>query len=299
MTMSARVRNVSDEPPATLGGYRVLARLGGGPTSAVYSAVHEASGQPVALKLLAADLQDEPEARERFVREARVTAELQHPNIVRILDAGDIEGRPFIAMERLDGLPLNDYLHTEPAAALEAKLSLMVQLCDGLQAAHDRGIVHRDVKPGNLFVERDGTLKILDFGLARLKASTLTANGQIVGTPDFMSPEQAEGRQVDPRADLFSAAAVCYLILTGRSPFAGPDLRRTLTALLNDDPAPIKEAEAPAAISRVLYKALAKNPDARYASCSSMRADLQNVLDANGGQAAWKRIAAYVGMVRL
>jgi serine/threonine-protein kinase len=113
-----------------------------------------------------------------------------------------------------------------------------------------------------------------------------------------MAPEQAEGRQVDQRSDLFSAAAVCYLILTGRSPFAATDLRKTLHALLNDEPEPIKEAEAPAALARVLFRALAKRPDDRYPSCALMRADLQNVLDA-GGPAVWKRIAAYVGMVRL
>lgn len=287
-----------EEAPMQIGGYRLFERLGGGTTSAVYAAVHEATGQQIALKLLAADLQDEPEARERFVREARVTAELQHRNIVRVVDAGAEGDRLFIAMELLDGLPLPAFLRTEQAAIFEAKLALMLQLCDGLQAAHDRGIVHRDIKPGNLFVERDGTLKILDFGLARLKASTLTGHGQIVGTPDFMSPEQAEGRQVDQRADVFSAAAVCYLILTGRSPFGGIDLRKTLHALLNDPPESIKESEAPAAISRVLFKALAKRPDDRYPSCASMRSDLQNVLDADG-PAVWKRIAAYVGMVRL
>jgi serine/threonine-protein kinase len=287
-----------EEPPLRIGAYRLSERLGGGTTSAVYAAVHETTGDQVALKLIAADLQDEPETRERFLREARVMAELQHPNIVRVVDAGADQGRPFMAMERLVGWPLPAFLRSEAAATLDAKLALMFQLLDGLQAAHDRGVVHRDVKPSNLFVTKDGTLKILDFGLARLQASTLTASGQIVGTPDFMAPEQAEGRQVDQRADVFSAAAVCYWILTGRSPFADADLRKTLNALLNDEPEPIKETEAPAAIARVLSRALAKRPDDRYQSCASMRADLQNVVDA-GGPAVWKRIAAYVGMVRL
>jgi serine/threonine protein kinase len=294
----ARLRSLRDEPPVRIGGYVLGGRLGGGTTSAVYAARHEASGQQVAIKLIAADLQDEPETRERFVREARVTAELQHCNIVRVVDAGADQGRPFIAMERLEGLPLPAFLRTAEAAGIEAKLALMLQLCDGLQAAHDRGIVHRDIKPSNLFVTRDGTLKILDFGLARLHASTLTASGQILGTPDFMAPEQAEGRQVDARSDVFSAGAVCYLLLTGRSPFADTDLRKTLSALLNDDPEPIKETEAPAAIARVVARALAKRPDDRYPSCAAMRGQLQNVLDA-GGPAVWKRIAAYVGMVRL
>ena len=287
-----------DEAPMHIGVYRLGERLGGGTTSAVYAAVHEITGQHVALKLLHVDLQDEPEARERFVREARVTAALQHRNIVRVVDVGAEAGRPFIAMERLEGLPLPAYLRSGQAATLEAKLALMVQLCDGLEAAHDHGIVHRDIKPSNLFVLHDGTLKILDFGLARLQASTLTANGQIVGTPDFMSPEQAAGRQVDLRADVFSAGAVSYLLVTGRSPFADTDLRKTITNLLNEAPAPIRESEAPVAIARVLSKSLAKNPDDRYASCAAMRTDLQHALDASG-PALWKRIAAYVGMGRL
>ena len=289
----------SDEAPVRLGRYRLLERLGGGATSAVYSAVDDEAGVSVAIKMIAADLQDEPETRERFFREARVTAALRHPNVVRVIEVGDDAGRPYIAMELLQGMRLPAYLATEAAAPLAAKLSLLLQLCDGLQAAHDHGIVHRDVKPNNLFVERGGVLKILDFGLARLQASTLTASGQIVGTPDYMSPEQAAGLQVDHRSDIFSAAAVGYLIVTGRSPFASLDLRRTLTALLNDDPAPIREVEAPAALSLVLYRALAKDPQRRYDSCSAMRADLQNILDAPGGSAVWKRIAAVVGMVRL
>ncbi len=297
--MTIDTRPLVDEMPARVGSYRMLERLGGGPTSAVYSATEEHSGRRVALKMIATDLQDEPETRERFLREAQVTAGLQHPNIVKVLEVGQASGCPFIAMELLDGVPLPAHLNTNRGAPLTAKVGLMLQLCDGLQAAHDRGIVHRDIKPSNLFVERDGTLKILDFGLARLQASTLTASGQIVGTPDFMSPEQAAGRQVDARSDVFSAAAVSYLILTGRSPFASNDLRKTLNALLNEDPAPIAGFEAPAALSRVLYKSLAKDPRHRHQRCSTLRSDLQNVLDAPGGSAVWKRIAAYVGMVRL
>lgn len=295
----AAALRLNDGVPVRLGRYRLIARIGGGATSGVYAADQDLTGRRVAIKLIAADLQDEPETRERFFREATVTAGLQHPSVVKVIEAGEDGGRPFIAMELLDGLPLGAYLRTEAARPLAMKLSLMIQLCSGLQAAHAQGIVHRDIKPSNLFVAPDGCLKILDFGLARLQTSTLTASGQIVGTPDFMSPEQAAGRQVDARSDIFSAAAVGYLILTGRSPFALADLRKTLHALLNEDAPPMTEAEAPAALSRVLYKALAKDPDGRYQSCSAMRADLQNVHDVPGGAAAWTRIAAYVGMVRL
>ena len=170
------------------------------------------------------------------------------------------------------------------------------QVLEALDYSHSRGVVHRDIKPGNLFVEEDGNLKILDFGLARLQASTLTANGQIVGTPDFMSPEQAEGRIVDARSDIFSAAAVGYLIVTGRAPFASGDLRQTLQALLTTPPAPMTDADAPEPLRRVLLRGLAKDPQARYQSCSDMLAELQGVPRSIGGTvSAWPPMTPSVG----
>jgi serine/threonine-protein kinase len=176
--------------------------------------------------------------------------------------------------------------------------------------------VHRDIKPSNLFVERDGVLKILDFGLARLHTSTLTASGTVVGTPAFMSPEQAEGRRVDERSDIFSAAAVSYLALTGRAPFAAEDLPRMLQALLHEDPAPIAETDVPESLRLVLTKALAKNPDHRYQRCADVLADLRDVRRSfnprpaspssgssgtSGGRPPelWRRIAAFSAVVRL
>ena len=287
-----------DEMPTTVGRYHPFERLGGGTTSIVYAATEDGSSREVALKMIVADLADERETRERFLREARVTANLRHPNIVSVLDVGEDDGRPFIVMERLRGVGLRAYLQSAAAASLDRRLDLMRQLCDGLQAAHDSGVIHRDIKPSNLFIEPDGRLKILDFGLARLQASTLTASGQIVGTPHFMSPEQAMGRQVDARSDIFSAGAVGYLIITNRLPFSAPDLRQTLHALLNDAPAPITETEAPPAVAAILAKALAKAPDDRYASCAAMRADLQHPRGTPQTVAVWKRIASYVGVLR-
>ena len=131
--------------------------------------------------------------RERFFREARITGQLAHRNIVTVFDLGEDDGHPYIVMELLDGLPLAEHLRSARRASLDAKIDLMMQVCDGLQNAHRRGVMHRDVKPSNLFVQRDGTLKILDFGVARLAASNLTASGFLVGTPEYMSPEQAAG----------------------------------------------------------------------------------------------------------
>jgi serine/threonine protein kinase len=260
-----------------LGRYRLLERIGGGATSLVFAAHDEAMNRKVALKMIVADLEDEKETRERFYREARVTAQLFHRNIVTVLDVGEDQGHPYIVMELLDGWPLGEYLTLETSRPLSTNLDLIKQLCSGLQAAHEFGVVHRDIKPSNLFVQRDGGLKILDFGLARLHASTLTAMGQIVGTPDFMSPEQAAGEKVDARSDIFSAAAVSYLILTGRPPFTGPNLGRTLDALLHQNPAPITDAEAPASLREVLDKGLAKDPARRYQSSADMLLALEAV----------------------
>lgn len=294
--MIPRILGPGDDVPARVGGYAIVERIGGGTTSSVFAAAAE-SGRQVAVKMMVADLEDDPETRERFFREADVTAGLVHRNIVRVLEVGEDEGRPYIVMELLHGLPLDVFLRTDAAQPIGVKLALMMQLCQGLHAAHDHGVVHRDVKPSNLFVERDGCLKILDLGLVRLQASTLTARGQIVGTPDFMSPEQAEGRQVDARSDVFSAAAVCYFILTGRAPFAASNLRSMLHALFHESPTPIAPGVAPEALERVLLKGLSKIPDERYQSCAEMLAGLEFVHAALAQPGVRKRIAAYTAMV--
>ena len=150
----------------------------------------------------------------------------------------------------------------------------MLQICEGLHAAHSHGIYHRDVKPGNLVVRKDGALKILDFGIARLASSNMTASGLIVGTPDYMSPEQARGQEVDQRSDIFSAGAVFYFILTGRKPFAASDLRAVLNKVERDDPLPIRDTEAGEALSRIVMKALSKAPAARHQNCGELVAEL-------------------------
>src|SRR5687767_1355287 len=209
--------------PPTIGRYRIIGRLGKGAMGVVYRAVDDVMGRPVAIKVMMADLEEDPETSARFYREAQVAGQLAHRNVITIFDMGDDGGRPFIVMELIDGYSLADYLKRPETAALEVRVELMRQLGDGLHAAHQRSVYHRDVKPGNLLVRSDGVLKILDFGIARLASSNMTASGLIVGTPDYMSPEQARGQEVDQRSDIFSAGAVCYFILTGRNPFAAPN----------------------------------------------------------------------------
>lgn len=269
----------SREPEATtIGRYILRDRLAAGATGYVYAAEDRALNRLVAVKVLATDLEDEPETRERFYREASIMTRLSHPNIVQVLEVGDDQGRPFIAMELLQGLPLADHLRAHPDLTLRDRLALIVQLYAGLEAAHALGAVHRDIKPRNIFVLADGRLKILDFGLARLTSSTLTASGVVVGSPGYMSPEQAEGRRVDQRSDIFSAAAVAYRILAGRAPFEAKTLPLVLDAILNEPPPPLTPEQAPDLLVRVLWKALEKSPEARYQAAADVLGDLQRVI---------------------
>jgi serine/threonine protein kinase len=263
--------------PERIGRYRVETRIGKGAMGTVYAALDEQLGRRVAVKLMLAAFDEDPELRERFFREARITGQLLHRNIVTMYDLGEDNGRPFIVMELLDGLPLQEYLRTDAAATLDAKIDLMMQICDGLQIAHAAGVVHRDIKPSNLMVMRDGTLKVLDFGVARLSSSNLTAHGMLLGTPEYMSPEQARGAKMGAPADVFSAAGVFYFMLAGRPPFGSQGLQKVLHAIIHDSPAPLTMDEAPEALWRVLAKGLAKTPEQRYLQCADMRADLEVV----------------------
>jgi serine/threonine protein kinase len=203
--------------PKSIGRYRITERIGRGAMGVVYAAIDAQLDRRVAVKLMLADFDQDPEIRERFYREARITGQLAHRNIVTVFDLGEERNRPYIVMELLEGLPLAEHMQAGGSQTLDEKLDLMIQVCEGLQNAHRCGVIHRDLKPSNLFVQKDGSVKILDFGVARLAASNLTASGFLVGTPEYMSPEQPQGRPVDARSDVYSAASVFYLNLTGRS----------------------------------------------------------------------------------
>jgi serine/threonine-protein kinase len=263
--------------PRTIGRYDITGRLGKGAMGVVYCAHDKMMERSVAIKVMMTDLEDDPETSSRFYREARSAGQLVHPNIITIFDMGQEDGRPYIVMEYLEGETLNKYLARPEAADLEVKIDLMIQICQGLQAAHSHGIFHRDIKPGNLLVRPSGELKIVDFGIARLASSSMTASGLIMGTPDYMAPEQARGQDVDQRSDIFSAGAVFYYILTGRKPFAASDLAAVLMKVQTEEPLPIRETEAPPALARLVMKTLAKNPVDRYQSCSRMIAELEHL----------------------
>jgi hypothetical protein len=263
--------------PTSIGRYKIVDRLGKGAMGVVYNAHDSLMERSVAIKVMMTDLEDDPETSSRFYREARAAGQLVHPNIITIFDMGEDDGRPFIVMELLAGQTLNKYMERPEAADIETKIDLMLQICAGLHAAHTHGIFHRDVKPGNLLVRPNGELKIVDFGIARLASSNMTASGLIVGTPDYMSPEQTRGPDVDQRSDIFSAGAVFYLMLTGRKPFSAADPISVLSKVQTETPLPIRDSEAPPPIIRLVTKALAKDPADRYQSCSRMIAELEHV----------------------
>ena len=200
-----------------------------------------------------------------------------HRNIITIFDMGEDDGRPYIVMELLEGQTLGEYVERSDGVLLEDKIALIAQVFEGLRPAHSKGIFHRDIKPGNLLVREDGSLKIVDFGIARLMTSSMTVSGLIVGTPDYMSPEQACGREVDQRSDIFSAGAVFYYMLTRRKPFAASDLPAVLVKVQNEQPLPIRDSEAPPALAKVVMKALEKSPAARYQDAGEAIADLARI----------------------
>jgi serine/threonine-protein kinase len=258
-----------ERPPRNIAHYAIRDRLGKGAMGVVYRAVDERTRQEVALKVMVSDLEGDQETRARFFREAQIAGQLRHRNVVNVFDSGEANGKLFIAMELLSGCTLTEFLKQE-APELEARIDLMIQVCQGLMVAHDAGIYHRDIKPANLFVCEDRRLKILDFGVARLANSNMTLTGYILGTPDFMSPEQARGDEVDERSDIFSAAAVFYLMLTGRKPFAASDLPAVLNKVLRVDPLPIRDDEAPEVLALVVQKALSKDPMRRQQNVAQL-----------------------------
>ena len=264
--------------PERIGSYRLLERLGEGGMGVVHLAEDERLGRRVALKFLRNDASD-AHARARLIREARVAAAVTHPLICQVFELGEWEGRPFIAMELLDGESLATLLKQGPLAAAEA-LRIAISVVDALDVLHRQGIIHRDLKPSNIFVTGAG-VKILDFGLARSMTSTgsavslVTVAGVIAGTPQYAAPEQLLGAAVDARADLFAAGVVLFEMLAGRPPFGGDTIAATIHSTLYDAPPVLTGSAAIAAVDRVLHRALAKRAEDRYQSAEALAADLR------------------------
>src|SRR5262245_4459827 len=275
-----------------LGPYEVVSLLGAGGMGEVYKARDTRLDRLVAIKIVAGGI-DDATVRERLMREARAASALNHPHICTIHDVGDEEGRPFIAMEWIDGETLAARLaRTGAALAVEETVRLAAQIADALDTAHTSGIVHRDLKPANLFITRRGDIKVLDFGLAKAldlieDAQTvvaqrhLTEAGTTVGTIAYMAPEQARGELVDARSDLFSFGVVLYEMATGRSPFAGATTALTFDAILNRQPPAARSGNAAItpAVDAIVARLLAKDPSARPASARAVRDELRALLE--------------------
>jgi hypothetical protein len=259
-----------------LGGYRVLKKLGDGGMGIVYLAEDTALRREVALKVLRPSLARRTSARKRFLREARAVAAVEHDNIVPVYQVGEERGVPYLTMPVLKGTSLEQRLRENGALPVADVLRLGGQIALGLSAAHERGLVHRDVKPGNVWVEPDGHAKLFDFGLARARApepdEPLTELGTLIGTPAYLAPEQARGQPVDGRADLFSLGCVLYRMATGQAPFPGDDLAAALLSIAAGDPPPPSSVNPsiPGALSELIVQLLAKDPRGRPASAAEV-----------------------------
>ena len=287
-----------------LGHYRVTASLGEGGMGQVYAAVDERLERPVALKILHADTANDEVARERFRREARLAASVNHPHVCQLYEIGDNDGQLFIVMELLDGTSLATRLQGGPVPVEEA-VETALEVLEAVDVLHRRGIVHRDLKPSNIFLTRYGS-KLLDFGIARAVAreldetrATLTTAGSVVGTVKYMAPEQLQGGAVDARVDLFSMGAVLYEMISGRAPFEGATLAALIDQILHRDSPVLGGSPRVAAVDSVIHKALAKSAADRYATAADMAADLRGVLTSARGPASSAQARAVTRVIVL
>jgi serine/threonine-protein kinase len=272
---------VSDSLIDTLfdGRYQIERKLGAGGMADVYLAEDQELGRRVAIKILNSRHGNDDQFIERFRREAKNAAALNHPNIVSIYDRGEAEDTYYIAMEFLDGRTLKELIVGRGAAPINVAIEYARQILSALRFAHRHGIVHRDIKPHNVLVDGEGRVKVTDFGIARAGTSQMTETGSIVGTAQYLSPEQAKGGEVDPRSDLYSLGVVLYELLTGKTPFDGETPVEIAMKHLSTTPQPPSKLrpDVPRELDMVVMRALAKNPDERYQSADEMEGDLERV----------------------
>jgi serine/threonine-protein kinase len=268
-----------------LGKYELHQLLGEGAMGIVWKAYDTVLRRYVALKLLSASFRKTKDMQERFLREARAAGAIQHANIVTVYDLGESEGQLFIAMELVEGRDLSDMIALRDPLALERKLDIATEVLTGLQFAHQRGVIHRDVKPSNVRVMPDGRVKIMDFGIARLQKADSTGSGAIVGTPTYMAPEQITNGAITPATDVFSVGCMLYELLCYQRPFEAESVHGVLYQVLTTEPRPLRTVapSIPAALERVVAKAMNKVPHERYESAGQMMSTLQQIRAALSG----------------
>ncbi len=269
---SAVADQTTPRPRRQIGKYVVLSRLGRGGMGLVYRARDETLDRDVAVKILTLEGSFDSESRKRFEVEAKAAARLQHPNIVTIYELGEDRGVPFIAMELLQGIDLDSLLRSGEALLLEERLDVMIQVCRGLAYAHTHGVVHRDIKPSNIRLLDDGSVKIMDFGIAKLGGMALTQSGMMVGTAHYMSPEQVRGRPLDGRSDVFSVGVILHELLAGSRPFMGENATEVLYKIAHEDPPRLPDAvvaQLPG-VQAIIDRALAKETGGRQAGAAAL-----------------------------
>ncbi|HEX6739985.1 MAG TPA: serine/threonine-protein kinase, partial [Vicinamibacteria bacterium] len=282
-------QNPARDLSGRVGKYQIVRPIGRGAMGMVYLAQDTVLERDVALKVMASQIGDDPLVQERFAREARAVAKMTHPNVVTVFELGNhVDGSPFIAMELLKGQDLAKALRTPPPMLLSQKISITLQVLAGLAHAHQAGIIHRDIKPANIFISNDGNVKLMDFGVARLTTASLTGTGNIVGTADYMSPEQVKGAKVDGRSDLFSVGCLLFEMVTGRRPFHADNLMAIFYKITHEEPAfellpPGPEYQA---LRPILDKAMSKDLAQRYASAYDFAVDLREYLKHHASPAA-------------
>ena len=268
-----------------LGKFELHDPIGEGAMGVVWKAYDPVLRRYVALKLLSSRVGKNANMRERFLREARAAGVLQHPNIVTVYDAGEDRGQLFIAMEMVEGRDLSDMIASSDPLALERKLDIAIEVLEGLHYAHQRGVIHRDVKPSNVRIMPDGRAKIMDFGIARLQSGDVEGSGAIVGTPTYMAPEQITNGAITPATDVFAVGCLLYELLSYRKPFEGETVHGVLYQVLTTDPKPLRTMapSIPAALERVVMKAINKVPEDRYENGRQMQQTLVAIRAALSG----------------
>ncbi|MCB1042489.1 MAG: serine/threonine protein kinase [Acidobacteria bacterium] len=260
-----------------LGKYQILGVLGKGSMGVVYKGIDPRIGKLVAIKTMNQKHLSDPNMQERFYREGNILGQLTHRNIISVYNVGEDQDTCYIAMEYLDGTTLERIIRGKKMKlSLQKRLDIVKQVCEGIHAAHQQGIIHRDLKPANIFLLNDDHVKVLDFGVAHFKNSQLTTSGVVIGTINYIAPEQITGLKIDHRADIFSLGVILYEMLSGNHPFVGKNLSQTMVRIINEETPRIPDI--PESLNQVVRRSLEKDRDRRYESAMDLAADLDNVI---------------------